>query len=38
MISLAFNTTVGQIKEMNNLKNNNLRIGQKLLVPKNSKK
>lgn len=34
MISLAFNTTVSEIKAMNKLKSNNLKVGQKLLVPK----
>lgn len=34
MIALAFKTSVERVKEMNNLKNNNLRVGQKLLVPK----
>lgn len=34
MIALAFKTSVAKIKEMNNLKNNNIRIGQKLIVPK----
>lgn len=33
-IAKAFNTSVNKLKEMNNLKNNNLRVGQKLLVPK----
>lgn len=33
-IAKAFNTTVNKLKEINNLKNNNLRVGQKLLVPK----
>ena len=33
LIATAFNTTVSKLKEMNNLKNDNLRIGQKLLVP-----
>ena len=35
MIAQAFRTTVPRLKEMNGLKNDNLRIGQKLLVPKN---
>ena len=35
LIAEAFGTTVGKIKEMNGLKSNNLRIGQKLNVPKN---
>ena len=34
MIALAFKTSVDRIKEMNNLKSNNLRVGQKLLVPR----
>ena len=34
MIAEAFGTTVGKIKEMNGLKGNNLRVGQKLNVPK----
>ena len=34
LISQAFNTSVSKIKEMNNLKSNNLRIGQKLNLPK----
>jgi LysM repeat protein len=34
LIASAFNTTVSKLKEMNNLKSDNLRIGQKLLVPK----
>lgn len=34
MIALAFKTNVETIKSMNNLKSNNLRIGQKLLVPR----
>ena len=34
LIASAFNTTVAKLKEMNNLKGNNLRVGQKLLVPK----
>ena len=34
IIAHAFGTTVDKIKEMNSLKNNNLRIGQKLMVPK----
>ena len=33
LIASAFNTTVSKLKEMNNLKSDNLRIGQKLLVP-----
>ena len=34
IIAHAFGTTVEKIKEMNSLKSNNLRIGQKLMVPK----
>ena len=34
LISQAFNTSVGKIKEMNNLKSDNLRVGQKLNLPK----
>ena len=34
IIAQAFNTSVGKIKEMNNLKSDNLRIGQKLNLPK----
>ena len=34
IISEAFGVPVSKIKEMNNLKNNNLRIGQKLNLPK----
>jgi len=34
LIAQAFNTNVETIKSMNNLKNNNLRVGQKLLVPR----
>lgn len=34
LIAQAFNTTVSQIREMNNLKNDTLRIGQKLRVPR----
>jgi len=34
LIAEAFNTTVPKIKEMNNLKGNNLRVGQKLNLPK----
>ena len=34
LISQAFNCPVRKIKEMNNLKNDNLRIGQKLMLPK----
>ena len=34
LISQAFNCPVRKIKEMNNLKGDNLRIGQKLMLPK----
>ena len=34
LIAQAFNTTVAKLKEMNGLKGDNLRIGQKLAVPK----
>ena len=34
LIAEAFETTVPKIKEMNGLKNDNLRIGQKLMLPK----
>ena len=34
IIAHAFGTTVEKIKEMNSLKSDNLRIGQKLMVPK----
>jgi len=34
LIAQAFNTTVPKIKEMNNLKGNNLKVGQKLNLPK----
>lgn len=34
LIAQAFNTSVGKIKEMNGLKGDNLRIGQKLNLPK----
>ena len=34
LIAQAFDTTIGKIKEMNNLKNDNLRVGQKLKLPK----
>lgn len=37
MIAEAYETSVAKIKEMNGLKNNNLRIGQKLKVPKPKK-
>ena len=34
LIAQAFNTSVGKIKEMNGLKGDNLRVGQKLKLPK----
>ena len=34
LIAQAFNTSVTKIKEMNGLKNSNLRVGQKLNLPK----
>ena len=34
MIAQAFSTTISEIKAMNKLKSNNLKVGQKLLVPK----
>jgi TolA-binding protein len=34
LISQAFNVPISKIKEMNSLKNDNLRIGQKLYLPK----
>ena len=34
LIAQAFDTTVPKIREMNNLKSDNLRIGQKIKVPK----
>ena len=34
LIAQAFGTTVGKIREMNNLKSDNLRVGQKLNLPK----
>lgn len=34
LIAEAFDTTVSKIKEMNGLKNDHLRIGQKLMLPK----
>ena len=34
LISQAFGTSVSKIKEMNNLKSDNLRVGQKLNLPK----
>jgi len=33
LVAKAFNTSVSKIREMNGLKNDNLRIGQKLVVP-----
>ncbi len=33
LISQAFGTTVGKIKELNNLKSDGIRVGQKLVVP-----
>jgi hypothetical protein len=33
-IARQFNTSVGQLKSLNNLKSNNIRIGQLLIVPK----
>lgn len=38
LISEAFGTTVKRLKDLNGLKNDNLRIGQKLLVPAPSRK
>jgi LysM repeat protein len=38
LISEAFGTTVRRLKELNGLKSDNLRIGQKLLVPAPSRK
>lgn len=35
LIAQAFKTTVAKIKEMNGLKNDNIRVGQKLVVPGN---
>lgn len=35
LIAKAFNTSVGKLREMNNLKHDNLKIGQKLIVPQN---
>lgn len=35
LIAKAFNTSVAKIRELNNLKNDNLRVGQKLIVPQN---
>ena len=34
LIAQAFGTTIAKIKEMNGLKNDNLRVGQKLNLPK----
>lgn len=33
LIARAFNTSVAKIREMNNLKNDSLRVGQKILLP-----
>ena len=33
LIAKAFNTTVPKIREMNNLKNDSLRVGQKIMLP-----
>ena len=33
VVAQAFNTSVAKIKKMNGLKSDNLRIGQKLIVP-----
>ena len=33
LISQAMNVSIKKIKEMNNMKNDNLRIGQKLMIP-----
>lgn len=38
LISQAFGTTVRKLKELNNLKSDNLRVGQKLLVPVSSRR
>ena len=38
LISQAFGTTVRKLKELNRLKSDNLRVGQKLLVPAPSRK
>ena len=38
LISQAFGTTVRKLKELNSLKSDNLRVGQKLLVPVSSRK
>ena len=35
LIAQAFGTTIPKIKEANSLKNDNLRIGQKLMIPQN---
>lgn len=35
LIAMAFNTTVAKLREMNGLKKDSLRIGQKLIVPAN---
>ena len=35
LVASAFNTTVAKLRELNGLKNDNLRIGQKLIVPAN---
>lgn len=35
LIAKAFGTTVAKLKEMNGLKGDNLKIGQKLIVPQN---
>ena len=37
LISQAFNTTVRNLKDLNGLKSDNLRVGQKLLVPSQGK-
>lgn len=34
LVAKAFNTTVQKIRDLNNLKNDNLRVGQKIKVPK----
>lgn len=38
LISQAFGTTVRKLKELNSLKSDNLRVGQKLLVPVSSRR
>jgi LysM repeat protein len=38
LISQAFGTTVKRLKELNGLKSDNLRVGQKLLVPAQSRR